>query len=1043
MHSIHRFKSATGIFLIMSIFCGSVGGGGVLDGQRAAPVPNVGQAPCQAQGPASNCINQLPAVFVKDLNWGIKAVVISVDSIVPGKKPYWWGGLNYVLQYEFSGGQAASRGELEVGSGCDPCLGNSYLLPKGASPALTLRLIHRSTAIMDRGREFSVNIIGNRDHCTISLRSDAVVLAGGESPQKVRREIPLERKYHPADQTELFYEEASFVTGGAAGDLTAGIGVTVRVMDLTQFLTWARESSYDRWLGLMDGVGGNWGSLFLVRWNRYAQEVQKEILPLIIKGFGLAGIVLEEAVPLLSASGKILYDYIDQAVLPATEQVLLENMQTYSSDIRANSIRVPEAGTIPGAVDIGTLQFVWGQVEGGALRTATSSMLNAIREGYAPVGENDATAFVRNLSLQVSRLEDVNRELDRVLLRLDGPDLGRCYTGTGLGLCRPWQDWLSGYLYGYKAFIITERAYLDKLIGSSSRNVQGIINLPPGRPGGIRGTGTGRLGQDYEFAVEPGVDDVDAIDCSEGLTYEWDWGDGIETSSGRSLTARHRWGRRGTYWIRARAVDAGGLRSAWSSPFAVEIKNRPPDKPVISGPVQGVTYRSYTFHAATEDPEGDGMIFLWEWGDGTSYQNIVDVQEHEWAIAGTYSVRVKASDSLGAESAWSEGQVVVIQSNQPPVCSGTPIGPATGISGIGHLYRYSISCTDPDGDSISEYLWDWGDGTSSSCAANSCEHSWLSKGAYDISVRARDRNGLISSPSGRQTVVIDVPRPDLVIAGYRMAANQPLGMPVEFTISVGNLGTAGAIGAGYSALEVYVDGVKRVAGAGQAELAPLAAHDTWEWSGSLTFCAPGPHTIEVVVDPQNVSGDSNWNNNRLALAPYLPRSPEARLLNGEFEQWQSRLEGVGMKTAPAFWCVEGEAFRDSGRTLSSALGLGALSRGGPVSLTSSSASASQYVAVGTGDLMVGFFAKGGGWMQQLGTPASRWAPFVQVTWYDGSGVPIADARSAAIVQSEAWRYYSFRTGRPVRAVFAKIQLIKPGGGAVSFDGVTLSGGPPV
>jgi hypothetical protein len=65
----------------------------------------------------------------------------------------------------------------------------------------------------------------------------------------------------------------------------------------------------------------------------------------------------------------------------------------------------------------------------------------------------------------------------------------------------------------------------------------------------------------------------------------------------------------------------------------------------------------------------------------------------------------------------------------------------------GREYTYTTSTTDPDGNQL-YYLWDWGDGTTSgwlgpynsgaTCQAN---HTWNTKGNYNIKVKAKDIYG--------------------------------------------------------------------------------------------------------------------------------------------------------------------------------------------------------------------------------------------------------------------------------------------------------------
>lgn len=81
--------------------------------------------------------------------------------------------------------------------------------------------------------------------------------------------------------------------------------------------------------------------------------------------------------------------------------------------------------------------------------------------------------------------------------------------------------------------------------------------------------------------------------------------------------------------------------------------------------------------------------------------------------------------------------------NEAPLKPETPSGPSSGNTGT--LYTYTSNAIDPDNDEI-HCLWDWGDGTDSGWlgpynSGDICEqeHSWPSKGNYNIKVKAKDK----------------------------------------------------------------------------------------------------------------------------------------------------------------------------------------------------------------------------------------------------------------------------------------------------------------
>jgi hypothetical protein len=84
-----------------------------------------------------------------------------------------------------------------------------------------------------------------------------------------------------------------------------------------------------------------------------------------------------------------------------------------------------------------------------------------------------------------------------------------------------------------------------------------------------------------------------------------------------------------------------------------------PGKP--TGPTEGVAGKVYPFESATSDPEQDPIYYRFDWGDGNQsnwlgpfeQHNVVTVN-YSWEGGGYYNVTVKAKDSYGYESAWSQ-----------------------------------------------------------------------------------------------------------------------------------------------------------------------------------------------------------------------------------------------------------------------------------------------------------------------------------------------------------------------------------------------------
>jgi len=130
-------------------------------------------------------------------------------------------------------------------------------------------------------------------------------------------------------------------------------------------------------------------------------------------------------------------------------------------------------------------------------------------------------------------------------------------------------------------------------------------------------------------------------------------------------------------------IDISALDFNWNIWAKLEIASEPPAKPSKpQGPTEGIVNIVYTFSTSTIDPEDDQVSYQWDWDDGTplewtDYYNsgMIVYAHHSWTKAGTYEIRVKAKDSNGYESDWSDSQVIGIVVVLTPILD---IGSITG-----------------------------------------------------------------------------------------------------------------------------------------------------------------------------------------------------------------------------------------------------------------------------------------------------------------------------------------------------------------------------
>jgi len=103
--------------------------------------------------------------------------------------------------------------------------------------------------------------------------------------------------------------------------------------------------------------------------------------------------------------------------------------------------------------------------------------------------------------------------------------------------------------------------------------------------------------------------------------------------------------------------------------------NQPPQDPLLDGPLRGSAGTSYEYEVITNDPDGDDLYYILDWGDGTPEETIgphpngqTGYASHTWTEEGTYIIKAKARDIYGAESNWVTLEVTMprIRSIQNP-----------------------------------------------------------------------------------------------------------------------------------------------------------------------------------------------------------------------------------------------------------------------------------------------------------------------------------------------------------------------------------------
>ena len=145
-------------------------------------------------------------------------------------------------------------------------------------------------------------------------------------------------------------------------------------------------------------------------------------------------------------------------------------------------------------------------------------------------------------------------------------------------------------------------------------------------------------------------------------TYKWDMDNDGSYDDVTGKTVTWSWSEEGIYIINLKVTDDDGDKAYDYASVTIEGGNEAPVKPDRPSGMSVVRAGEKTLYfASTTDPDGDDIYYKFSWGDGTDSgwvgpfpSGTLADANHTWSARGDYTIKVKAKDTHGLETDWSD-----------------------------------------------------------------------------------------------------------------------------------------------------------------------------------------------------------------------------------------------------------------------------------------------------------------------------------------------------------------------------------------------------
>ncbi|HRQ38218.1 MAG TPA: PKD domain-containing protein [Chloroflexota bacterium] len=229
-----------------------------------------------------------------------------------------------------------------------------------------------------------------------------------------------------------------------------------------------------------------------------------------------------------------------------------------------------------------------------------------------------------------------------------------------------------------------------------------------------------------------------------GEQFIWDYGDGV-TSTVSSPTHTHVYANTGVYTVRLTAVNAYASHTRVRTNY-IGVYNAPVAN-FTGYPTSGVAPLVVYF----DNTSANATMYQWTFGDGQT--TVAKDPANIYSQPGVYTVTLTAANPGGSDTLVRSAYITVYG---PPTASFTG-APRIGLAPLTVTFNNSSTLAD-------SYLWDYGDGSTSTNSAPTHSYVYDTPGVYTVRLTAFNAYGSNTLTRNNYVQVYDPPIPDFSAA---------------------------------------------------------------------------------------------------------------------------------------------------------------------------------------------------------------------------------------------------------------------------------------